>query len=206
MQRLGMMSKIIAVVTGVTLAIAALATAFAQPGGPPHAFYGTGATPGDVIVAQISHGDHYDSVGEATVDADGSWYINVSGVDLDEIEWTVNGEHADAAITSEGESQSSVVLTIHMEDDSMMEEGDDSMMEEGDGEDSMMEEGEDSMMEEGDDDAMLDEEGESLYPDTGTGGLADTSGGVSAGLIGLLIAIGAVAVTGLSLRRVRNRA
>ena len=198
MQRLGMMSKIIAVVTGVTLAIAALATAFAQPGGPPHAFYGTGATPGDVIVAQVHHGDHYDSVGEATVDANGEWYINVSGVDVDEIEWTVNGEHADAAITSEGESQSSVVLTIHMEDDSMMEEGD---------EDSMMEEGEeDSMMEEGDDDAMLDEEGESLYPDTGTGGLADTSGGVSAGLIGLLIAIGAVAVTGLSLRRVRNRA
>ena len=67
-------------------------------------------------------------------------------------------------------------------------------MEDGDGEDSMLEEGEESML----DDA-------NGYPDTGTGGLAD-NGGVSAGLIGLLIAIGAVAVTGLGLRRVRNRA
>ncbi len=198
MTRFKLMSRFTALAVAAVLAIASLAGSALAQDPPPHRFYGTGATAGDEITALVSHGDHYDEVGSATVDANGSWYIDVPAAMADEVVWEVNGEHADAAITPDGETQSSVVLTIHMEDDSMMEEGD---------EDSMMEEGEeDSMMEEGDDDAMLDEEGESLYPDTGTGGLADTSGGVSAGLIGLLIAIGAVAVTGLSLRRVRNRA
>ncbi|MDE2639730.1 MAG: hypothetical protein OXI03_04010 [Chloroflexota bacterium] len=42
-------------------------------------------------------------------------------------------------------------------------------------------------------------------PNTGSGGLAD-AGGPSAGLVGLAIALGAAAVAGLGLRRVRNRA
>ena len=50
----------------------------------------------------------------------------------------------------------------------------------------------------------MEDDGDSEYPTTGTGGLADGSG-VSAGLIGLLIALG-VAAAGLGLRRVRNRA
>ena len=59
---------------------------------------------------------------------------------------------------------------------------------------------EDSMMDE-DDDQMSD----NGYPSTGSGGLAD-SGDVSAGLVGLLIALGAAAIAGLGVRRVRNRA
>ena len=47
--------------------------------------------------------------------------------------------------------------------------------------------------------------GDTEYPGTGSGGLADGSG-VSAGLIGLLIALSVAAVAGLGLRRVRNRA
>ena len=48
MQRLGMMTRVIAVALGVVIAIAALASADAQQE-PPHRFYGTGATAGDVI-------------------------------------------------------------------------------------------------------------------------------------------------------------
>ena len=49
------------------------------------------------------------------------------------------------------------------------------------------------------------DDGHTEYPGTGSGGLADGSG-VSAGLIGLLIALSVAAVAGLGLRRVRNRA
>ena len=115
-----------------------------------------------------------------------------------------------------------------MSEDSMGEDsmGEDSMGEDSMGEDSMGEDsmdamaedcpedamGEDSMGEDSmgeDEESMLDEDTmgdeDHAYPETGSGGLAD-NGGVSAGLIGLLIAIGAVAITGLGLRRVRNRA
>ena len=66
--------------------------------------------------------------------------------------------------------------------------------------------------EEGDsmDDGSMDDDrsmanGDTEYPGTGSGGLADGSG-VSASLIGLLIALSVAAVAGLGLRRVRNRA
>ena len=49
------------------------------------------------------------------------------------------------------------------------------------------------------------DDGHTEYPGTGSGGLADGSS-VSAGLIGLLIALSVAAVAGLGLRRVRNRA
>lgn len=52
--------------------------------------------------------------------------------------------------------------------------------------------------------SMLDEDSNG-FQDTGTGGFAH-SGGVSAGLIGLLFAVAAAAVAGLGLRRVRRRA
>ncbi len=208
------MAKVIAVVMGVTLAIAALASASAQQS-PPHRFYGTGATPGDAIAAVVEHDDHHDTVGSTTVGDDGSWYIDVDNQYVDGIEFTVNGEHAEAAITSTGADSSSVVLTVammeddSMEDDSMMEDDEDSMMEDDDSmmedDDSMMED-DDSMME--DDDSMMEDDDEMLAtgpPSTGTGGLAD-NGGISAGLIGLLIALGAAAVAGIGVRRVRNRA
>ena len=98
-----------------------------------------------------------------------------------------------------------------MEEDVMEED----VMEEDVMEEDVMEEDvmEEDVMEEDVDDS-LDTEGDSTmddpdqlatdYSTTGTGGLADNSG-VSAGLIGLLIALGVAAAAGLGLRRVRNR-
>ena len=103
------------------------------------------------------------------------------------------------------EGDDSMMADDSMEsDDSMMSDDDDAMM--SDDDDAMLdcpEEGDedDSMMDDGDD-AMLDED--VGMPATGTGGLAD--GGLSAGLIGLLIALGAATIAGLGIRRVRNRA
>ena len=202
MKRMGMMSRIAAVVIGLAVAAATLSFASAQQG-PPHRFYGTDATPGDEIAAVVEHDGHYDTVGTATVDENGGWYIDVDADMADEIEFTVNGEHAEAAITSAGENQSSVVLTV-----AMMDEGDDDAMM-GEDEDGEMMEDDDSMME--DDDSMLDEddsmEGDDVgYPAGGSGGLAGSTSGISAGLIGLLIALGAAAIAALGIRRVRSRA
>jgi hypothetical protein len=185
MQRFGLMSELITVALGVVLAIAALANASAQQE-PPHCFYGTGATAGDTLAANDAMGDE---LGSTTVDANGSWYIDIDRDAADDVSFTVNGEHATADVSSQGSGQSSVVLTVVVmevdsPDDSMMDEGDDSMLNE--------------------DDSMMD--GEDVgYPDTGTGGIAD-NGGVSAGLIALLIALGVASIAGLGLRRVRNRA
>ena len=96
-----------------------------------------------------------------------------------------------------------------MEEDTMEED----VMEEDTMEEDVMEE--DAMEEDVMEEDALDTEGDSMvddpdqlatdYSTTGTGGLVDNSG-VSAGLIGLLIALGVAAAAGLGLRRVRNRA
>lgn len=190
MTRFKLMSKVVAVATGVVAAIALLATAFAQPSGPPHYYYGTDATPGDTIGLWDADG----MVDDATVDANGGWSIQAD-VDPDDAVFSVNGEVATADKASAGEG-ATVVSNLVV---AVAEESEDSMGEDSMGEDSM---GEDSM---GDEEQMLDDESAHGYPETGSGGLAD-NGGISAGLLGLLIAIGAVAITGLGLRRVRNRA
>lgn len=193
-----MMTRIIAVALGVVIAIAAVASASAQQE-PPHRFFGTGATAGDTIAVVDDMGNE---LGSTTVASDGTWYIDVDRDSVEGVSFTLNGMSADAVVTAAGSGQSAVSVTAMAmeEDDSMMEDGDDSMMEDGD--DSMMEDGDDSML---DEDSMM-EEGEDVgYPGTGTGGLADNSG-ISAGLIGLLIALGAAAVAGIGIRRVRNRA
>ena len=115
----------------------------------------------------------------------------------------------------EGDDDSMMEEDSMESDDSMMSDDDDAMLdcpEEGDEDDGTMDdaasddgiadEDDDGMMDDDADDAMLDED--VGMPATGTGGLAD--GGISAGLIGLLIALGAAAVAGLGIRRVRNRA
>ena len=194
MQRFGMMTRVITVAMGVVLALAAFAAASAQQE-PPHRFYGTGATPGDEIIAEDS--DHQD-LGRTIVADDGSWYIDVDRDAADDVHFVVNGMHVEADITPTGSGQSAVVLHEAMEDDGHMDE--DGHMDD----DGMMED--DHMDEESMEDDHMDEAGEDVgMPTTGTGGLAD-SGGVSAGLIGLLIALGAAAVAGIGLRRVRNRA
>ena len=205
-----LMSRMAALVLGLSVAIAALASAGAQQE-PPHRFYGHGATAGDTIGVHMNN-DDLTLIASAMVADDGSWYIDVDRDEAEDVVFSINGAVADSDVTSTGGGQSAVTLTaMAMEDDSMMDEGEDgemsddeTMMEE---DSEMSEDGEmsdeDSMMDEDDhmDDAMSD----NGYPATGSGGLA-TDGGVSAGLVGLLIALGAAAIAGLGVRRVRNRA
>ena len=205
-----LMSRLAALVLGLSVAIAALASAGAQQE-PPHRFYGHGATAGDTIGVHMNN-DDLTLIASAMVADDGSWYIDVDRDEAEDVVFSINGAVADSDVTSTGGGQSAVTLTaMAMEDDSMMDEGEDgemsddeTMMEE---DSEMSEDGEmsdeDSMMDEDDhmDDAMSD----NGYPATGSGGLA-TDGGVSAGLVGLLIALGAAAIAGIGVRRVRNRA
>ena len=212
------MSRIGVVVLGLAIAIATLSFASAQQE-PPHRFYGTDGTPGDVIAVQD---DVDQELGSTTVAADGSWYIDVDRDAAGAVHFTVNGEAAEAETTSTGAGQSAVSLTVMamedacptedaMADDSlsedvMSEDGGDAMADDCPTDDGAMDDG---SMDDGsmDDGSMLEgeDEGDDVgLPATGSGGLAD--GGVSAGLIGLLIALGAAAIVGLGVRRVRNRA
>ena len=151
-------------------------------------------------------------IASAMVADDGSWYIDVDRDEAENVVFSINGAVAEAEVTSQGGGQDEVTLTaMAMEDDSMMDEGDDGEMSEDD-ETMMEDDGEmsddDSMMDEDsmdEDDHMDDSMADNGYPATGSGGLA-ADGGVSAGLVGLLIALGAAAIAGVGVRRVRNRA
>ena len=150
-------------------------------------------------------------IASATVDENGSWYIDVDRDEAEDVVFSINGAVADSEVTSQGAGQDAVTLTaMAMEDDSMMDEGEDGEMSEDD-ETMMEDDGEmsddDSMMDEDsmDDGHMEDSMADTGYPATGSGGLA-ADGGVSAGLVGLLIALGAAAIAGVGVRRVRNRA
>ena len=205
-----LMTRVITVAMGVVLAIAALASASAQQE-PPHRFYGHGATAGDTIGVHMND-DDLTLIASATVDENGSWYIDVDRDEAENVVFSINGAVADSEVTSQGAGQDAVTLTaMAMEDDSMMDEGDDGEMSEDD-ETMMEEDGEmsddDSMMDEDsmDEDGHMDDSmADNGYPATGSGGLAADSG-VSAGLVGLLIALGAAAIAGIGVRRVRNRA
>ena len=204
-----LMTRVITVAMGVVLAIAALASASAQQE-PPHRFYGHGATAGDTIGVHMND-DDLTLIASATVDENGSWYIDVDRDEAEDVVFSINGAVADSEVTSQGAGQDAVTLTaMAMEDDSMMDEGEDGEMSEDEtmmeddgemsGDDSMMDE--DSMDEDG---HMEDSMADNGYPATGSGGLA-ADGGVSAGLVGLLIALGAAAIAGIGVRRVRHRA
>ena len=179
---------------GLVVAIATLSLASAQQE-PPHRFYGTGATAGDMIGVVDDMGDE---LGSTTVDEDGDWYIDVDRDAVEGVTFTLNGKSADAEVTPAGSGQSAVAVTA-MEEPAMEdgEEGDE--LTDGDG-DLVDLDGDEPAMEDGD-----GHMGDTEYPGTGSGGLADGSG-ISAGLIGLLIALSVAAVAGLGLRRVRNRA
>ena len=189
-----LMSRITALALGLAVAVATLSLASAQQE-PPHRFYGTGATAGDMIGVVDDMGNE---LGSTTVAEDGSWYIDVDRDDADNVSFTLNGKSADAEVTSAGSGQSAVAVTAMAMEEPAMEEGDelagdeDGEMADLDGDEPAMEDGDGHM-------------GDTEYPGTGSGGLADGSG-VSAGLIGLLIALSVAAVAGLGLRRVRNRA
>ena len=226
MQRFGMMTRVIGVALGVVIAIAAVASASAQQE-PPHRFYGTDGTAGDTIGVVDDMGNE---LGSTTVADDGSWYIDVDRDAVDGVSFTLNGKSADAEVTPAGSGQSAVSVTAMAMEEPEGEAGDLEGGEEagdlegdeeagdleGDEEAGDLEGDEEAGDLEGDDDGIEDlegEEGEDMsmpegdteYPGTGSGGLADGSG-VSAGLIGLLIALSVAAAAGLGLRRVRNRA
>ena len=205
MQRFGMMSRIAVVALGLVIAAATLVSVSAQDP-PPHHFYGTDGTAGDTIGLVDAMGN---DLGSATVDESGEWSISAS-VDPETVSYTLNGKSANADTTSRGESQTQVSVTAMAMEEPAVEDGDelagdDEGMEDGDelaGDDEGMEdhEGEETDMEDGDTSM-----GDADYPGAGSGGLADGSG-VSAGLIGLLVALSIAVVAGLGLRRVRNRA
>ena len=190
-----LMSRVGVLVLGLAVAIATLSLTSAQQE-PPHRFYGTGATAGDTIGVVDDMGAE---LGSTTVAEDGTWYIDVDRDAVEGVSFTLNGKSADAEVTSAGSGQSAVAVTAMAMEEPAMEEG-----EEGDLEGD--EEGDLTDLD-GEEPAMEDETnmGDTEYPGTGSGGLADGSG-VSAGLIGLLIALSVAAIAGLGLRRVRNRA
>ncbi len=190
-----LMSRVGALLLGLGVAIATLSLASAQQE-PPHRFYGTGATPGDMIGVVDDMGAE---LGSTEVAEDGSWYIDVDRDDADNVSFTLNGKSADAEVTSAGSGQSAVAVTAMAMEEPAMEEGEEGDLEDGDGDLADLD-GEEGHMEDGDTSM-----GDTEYPGTGSGGLADGSG-VSAGLIGLLIALSVAAVAGLGVRRVRNRA
>ena len=191
-----LMSRVGALVLGLAVAIATLSLASAQQE-PPHRFYGTGATAGDTIGVVDDMGAE---LGSTTVAEDGTWYIDVDRDAVEGVSFTLNGKSADAEVTSAGSGQSAVAVTAMAMEEPAMEEGEEGDLE-GDEEGDLTDlDGEETDMEEGD-----THMGDTEYPGTGSGGLADGSG-VSAGLIGLLIALSVAAIAGLGLRRVRNRA
>ncbi|MCY3571398.1 MAG: hypothetical protein OXH19_08695 [Chloroflexi bacterium] len=191
MTKMSTMPKLVAGAVVALIGLVALsASAFAQPA-TPHQFYGGGLEAGDVVAIGDASG---------TADADGNWYIRVAAEGVDENSFTLNGKSASATLTSVSDSLTQVdIEAMSMPEGDGMEEPGDGMEEPGDG----MEEPGDGMEEP---DEQLDEDKTDVgMPSTGSGGLADSSG-ISAGLIGLLIALGAAAIAGLGLRRVRNRA
>ena len=191
-----LMSRVGVLVLGLAVAIATLSLASAQQE-PPHRFYGTGATAGDMIGVVDDMGNE---LGSTEVAEDGSWYIDVDRDDADNVSFTLNGKSADADVTSAGSGQSAVAVTAMAMEEPAMEDGEEGdELSDGDGDLADLD-GDEPAMEDGD-----GHMGDTEYPGTGSGGLADGSG-VSAGLIGLLIALSVAAVAGLGLRRVRNRA
>ena len=191
-----LMSRITALALGLAVAVATLSLASAQQE-PPHRFYGTGATAGDMIGVVDDMGNE---LGSTEVAEDGSWYIDVDRDDADNVSFTLNGKSADAEVTSAGSGQSAVAVTAMAMEEPAMEDGEEGdELTDGDG-DLVDLDGDEPAMEDGD-----GHMGDTEYPGTGSGGLADGSG-VSAGLIGLLIALSVATVAGLGLRRVRNRA
>ena len=204
-------SKTLRVAILAALAVLALALWTAQSSAqpePPFQVYGT-AEAGDAIAISDAEGN---PKGAATADANGDWFVQIecSEDTLHLLNWTVNGNPADANITIHNSTLAEVTLTPsadeampddadHMADDDMTEDGElieeDAMSDDKMSDDTM----EDDTME--DDDKML----ESTYPGSGTGGLADESPSTGA-LIGTLALLATLLAT-LGIYRFRtNRA
>lgn len=205
------------------LVLAALAlTAFAlwsaqasaqTPSRPPFLLYGSG-TPGDVISVYDAEGEQ---LADTTVDGDSTWHMSVTcaAEKVPTLTFQVNGIAATPQVNRTGADQAEITLTVAS--DSEMTEDDDTLMEEDEmAEDAMSEDGDmmeddDSMMESddamSDDDEMMEDDDMEMerngYPDSGTGGLADTSGPSTAALAGTIALLAAIAAT-LGLHQIRK--
>jgi len=196
---------------------------------PPHQFYGFGdsvtidgeAAPSGTTIMAMAGGE---SVGSATYSAENGWSINDVPAGTMGVTFTVNGMAAEGSYDTSAGGSTRLTLavtsateesdelddaggdggdTLEGDGDAMGEDGD-AMGEDGDamGEDgdAMGEDG-DAMGEDGD---AMDREEDSFEPvlsTTGTGGLADSSRGVSsavyggiAGALALIALAGGVAV------------
>ncbi len=196
-----------------------LATAGAQQD-PPFKYYGSDVEAG----AEVAVWSAEEQLASATADADGVWYVEVAqAVADDDLAFSVNGVVANHVVGTSSSSQASVALTLPEEpaaDDAASDAAADGDAADGDDGDSMMSDGgadaDSGDADDGDGDSMMSDgdapsdDGDATaasgtFPATGTGGLASDSG-LSAGLLGLLIAVSVVAVAGLGYRRMRSRA
>ncbi len=187
------------------LALTAFALWSAQASGqtptrPPFHLYGSGA-PGDVITVYDANGDE---LGAATVADDNTWYASITcaAEKVPTLTFQINGMAATPEINRTGSDQAEITLTL-VPADEMMEEDDALMEEDAMSEDGDMMEDDDSMMESddamSDDDEMMEDDDMEMerngYPDSGTGGLADTSGPSTAALAGTIALLAAIAAT-----------
>lgn len=198
------------------------ASASAQPTESPFRVFGEGE-PGDVVTVHDADGAE---IAMAVVMSDSQWYVNVAS-DSEQVltlSFQVNGEPAESEVQMHGANLAEITLTVADADADEVMEDDDALMEEGDemSEDAMSED-DDSMMEEDsemmesddtmaeDDDSMMDDDEmeQNGYPDSGSGGLADTTAGPGTAALAGTIALLATLVVGLGayrLRRARHQA
>ena len=206
-----MIRNVVTLALGAIVALSTLAIASAQES-PPHVFYGRDGNPGDTIGVHPSD-DTDTELGTGTVDENGDWYVEVDADQAGDVVISINGDVADTGLTEAergpgGQTEVSLadaIAKLAMEAEESMGEDEGMEGEDGDmdGDEGMMGGDDDGNME--GDDSSMSGESDHAYPETGTGGLAD-SNGISAGLIGLLLALSAAAIVGIGLRRVRNRA
>lgn len=221
------MPRMMAVLGAMLAALLITGAALAQQT-PPHNFWSFGGVtidgepaPAGTTITAMAGGEN---VGMGTVGADGSWNLDVAGGTMG-VTFMVNDMAATAAQASydapEGRQTqvSSLAATSSgagADSGDSMSEDNDTLEGEGGSGDSMSEGGDslegegggDSMSEDGDsmsEDAMqTEDEGgtpQTVLPDTGTGGLADSSRGVSsavyggiAGALALIALAGGVAI------------
>ncbi len=198
---------------------------------PPHSFYGFGGSvtidgepaPSGTTIMAMAGGE---SVGSATYSAEGGWNIDNVPAGTMGVTFTVNGMAAEGSYDTSAGGSTMLSLAVtsateesdELEDDGtgsgttdgdgdVMDGGDGDVMDGGDGD--VMDGGDGDTMDGGDGDSMdsgdsMDREEDSFEPvlsTTGTGGLADSSRGVSsavyggiAGALALIALAGGVAV------------
>lgn len=194
------------------LAVAALAlwtaqSSAQQPGKPPFLLYGAAGEPGDVVSVYDANGEE---LGVTNVVDDGTWHVSITcaAEKVPTLAFQINGVAATPEISMTGADQAEVTLTLAADSDAMPEDDamvDDEMSEDGD---TMMEsdgdmmEDEDTMVE--DEDTMVEEDQDAGYPESGTGGLADTTNGPSTGALAGTIALLAALAATLGLHHFRK--